>query len=155
MQVPVRINRVFISPNGREKVELFGPREGLYGFRLWELKRKAWRQFREVCQFGDYTSAVFEAGEQAEWLRFDRSFDLEGSRGLVFKRVNYAEEPWGEHRCIACWAMMEDLDWSNIQYDGYTARFPIPHAGGKSVSVWICQKCFAERQAEMQWRVED
>jgi hypothetical protein len=151
----VRIHKEFVSPNGREKVELFGPRDGLFGFRLWERKRKVWRQVRDLCEFRNYTSAVFEAGEQTDWMRWHPAFHLEGSRGLAFKRVNCAEEPWGEHRCIGCWTRMENLDWSDGQFDGFTAHWPIPHADGKGVGVWICQKCFAERQSDMQWRVED
>ena len=82
-----QIHKVAVSPDGLEKVELFGAREGLYGSRLWQRKRKAWRRAAEVCRYDCYVSLCYDAGEQNEWLRRLPPYHLEPMRGLSFERA--------------------------------------------------------------------
>ena len=102
----VRIHKVFVSSDGREKVELFGPKDGLYGLRLWQRKRKAWRRTAEACQYDCYVSLAYDAGERVKWLRRLRSYELEHLRGLTFECALYTEARFGgDHdHCSACWA---------------------------------------------------
>lgn len=65
---PVRIHKVFVSPNGREKVELFGPKSGLYGLRLCRRDGDMWRPTIDNCRHDSYARAVVEAAKQVEWL---------------------------------------------------------------------------------------
>src|SRR5258708_34969267 len=93
---------LLISPDGREKLELSGPRNGAYGFRLWRRKRKAWRSEVEIFQSDSYARAVVEAAKQVRWLGralsplppgdWRLTYHLELMRGLTFQFSIYTEE---------------------------------------------------------------
>jgi hypothetical protein len=152
----VRIHKEFVSPDGREKIELFGPKYGLYGFRLWRRKRKAWRHVAEGCQHECYVSLAYEAGERVKWLRHVRSYELEHLRGLTFERVVYAEARFGDHdHCSACWAKFMECGWPGVLHIGYVARCPVPYGSGAWKWVWACEKCFSDLRTEMQWQLEE
>ncbi|HTS51619.1 MAG TPA: hypothetical protein VMH05_26905 [Bryobacteraceae bacterium] len=154
----VRIHKVFISPDGREKVELFGPKEGLYGFRLWQRKRKAWRRMAEACQHDCYVSLSSDAGERVSWLRRLRSYELEHLRGLTFEYALYTGARFGgDHdRCVACPAKFMEGDWPNVLHIGYVTRCRIPHGSTDDwVWTWVCDKCFSDLRDEMQWQLEE
>ena len=152
----VRIHKIFVSPDGREEVELFGPKNGLYGFRLWECKRKAWRRITEACQFSCYVSVCYDPGEQIGWLRCLPAYDLEHLRGLSFAHADYTVIRFGSDHdhCVACPAKFMESGWPNELHVGFVARCPIPHGSGAWAWVWVCEQCFPELRTEMQWQLE-
>ncbi len=153
----VRIHKVFVSPDGREKVELFGPQDGLYGLRLWQIKRKAWRRIAEACQHDCYVSLAYDAGERVKWLRRLRSYELEHLRALTFERALYTEARFGgDHdHCSACWAKFMEREWPDVLHIGYVARCPLPYGSGAWKWVRVCEKCFSDLRDEKQWQLEE
>src|SRR5258708_6096562 len=143
------IRRLLASPDGREKVELFGPHKGTYGFRLWQRRRKAWRQAGEICQFENYARAVVEAGRQIAWIGralgpehgdSRLSYHLELLRGYTFQFAVYVEVKYGDdhHHCSACMAKLAEQDWPGAQHEGYVTRYSIPDGSGRAQWNWIC-----------------
>ena len=161
---PVRIHKEFVSPNGREKVELFGPRDGLYGFRVWKCQRKAWRRIRETCQLRSYARAVYEATGQTSWLASvlhaqsdpRLTYHLELLRGYAFRFALYDQERYIdiEYRCSACGNRISGTDSSASLHQGYVTRYCIPDDSGEWQWNWICEKCFCDRRVDLQWCVE-
>ena len=162
MQSEVRIHKVLVSPDGREKVELFGPHDGLYGFRTWRRDSEAWRLTVENRENDSYPRAVLEAGRQVEWLGRalapDRDWrlasHLELLRGHTFDFATYTEQRFGDHdHCSACWVKFAERDWPDTHHQGYVTRDQIPNGSGDSQWNWVCEKCFSDLHAEMQWQV--
>jgi hypothetical protein len=130
---------VFISPCGREKLELLGPRDGLYGFRLWQRKRNTWRKALELIQFDAYPLAVYHAAQQVNWVGFALApggdpritYHLELHRGCVFRLADNTEVSFGNHdHCVACWATLSELDEPGVQHRGYVTHYYIPFGDG-------------------------
>ena len=149
-----RIRRTVVSPDGREKVELFGSHQGASGFRLWQRKRKRWRQAGEVLYLMSYARAVYEAGQQVDWLR--RALPpLELLRGYSFRFSAFTEEVYCEHdHCCACWKKFADRDADDVQRQGFVTRYSIPDGSGSTQWNWICENCFLQLRESMQWSVE-
>jgi len=156
------IQRLLLSPDGREKLELFGPHDGVYGFRLWQRKRKAWRRVYDVARFDSYARAVFEAAKHANWLARTLSpdsgeitYQLEFHRGLTFQAAAYPTE-FGQHdHCLACGATMMWGDPANVETEGYVTRYFSPTGSGQFQSHWVCKRCFSTLRSVMQWTVKD
>jgi len=159
--LPLRLlNRLF-SPDEREKIELSGPHDGAYGFRLWRRKRKAWRHEAEIFQFDSYARAVVEAAEQVEWLARALtptdsllSYHLELLRGQTFQFSVYREESFGDdhYHCSACRAKIAEGEWADVHH-GFVTRYQIPDGSGHSQWNWLCEKCFTDLKASMQWQI--
>ena len=150
------IQQLIVRPDGREKVEIFGPHEGAYGFRLWQRKRKAWRRALEICRFESYARAVIEAAKHADWLvrAHAHSYHLELHRGLRFRFAEYQQE-FGQHdHCLACWATIMWGDPAQVETEGYVTRYSIPVDTGQFQSHWVCKRCFSALREVMQWSLE-
>jgi hypothetical protein len=152
-----------ISANEREKIELSGPHNGLYGFRLWRRKRKAWRREAEIFQFDSYARAVVEAAKQVDWLGqaltppppadHRLTYHLELLRGHTFQFSAYTEEDFGhDHHCSACWVKIAEGEWADL-HQGFVTTYYIPDGSGNSQWNWLCEKCFSDLKDSMQWQV--
>jgi hypothetical protein len=157
--------KLLISADEREKIELSGPHNGAYGFRLWRRKRKAWRREAEIFQFESYARAVVEAAKQVDWLGraltslppadSRLSYHLELLRGQTFQFSVYAEECFGnDDHCSACWAKIAEGDWADL-HKGFVTRCQIPDGSGYSQWNWLCEKCFSDLKDSMQWQIRE
>src|ERR1700676_658755 len=153
MALPPPIRRLLVRSDNTEKVELFGPDEGLYGFRLWQHKRKAWRHAGESNGFESYARAVIEASRQIDWIGrtlseqsdWRLSYQLELLRGLTFQFDLYEEQRYADHdHCSACSVKLAEHDWPGAQHEGYVTRYSIPNGSGKTQFKWICEEGFYE-----------
>lgn len=69
MQSEVRTHKVLVSPDGREKVDLFGPHDRLYGFRMWRRDGEAWQLAVENRENdGDLAQFSRLAGKLNGWV---------------------------------------------------------------------------------------
>ena len=148
MALPPPIRRLLVRPDNTEKVELFGPDEGLYGFRLWQHKRKAWRHAGESNGFESYAGAVVEAARQIDWIEralsqqsdWRHSYQLELLRGLTFQFDLYEEQRYGDHdHCSACSVKLAEHDWQFVELvrrtNGGHITTPRAHQAGCHVVV--------------------
>jgi hypothetical protein len=161
-QRPIR--NVVVSPNGRERVELSGPQDGVYGFRIWRCKRKIWRKQQETYRFDSYACAVVEAAREIDWLGRALSpgtdwritYHLELLRGYAFEFSAYSEQRFGSdhYHCSACWQKIAEYVAADVRHEGYFTRYSIPDNSGASPWNWVCDNCFQDLQAKMNWTVE-
>jgi hypothetical protein len=159
----LRLFNLLISPNEREKIELSGPHEGAYGFRLWRRKRKVWRRDAEIFQFDTYARAVVEAAKRVDWLGqaltpplpadSRLTYHLELLRGHTFQFSVYTEACFGDHdHCSACRAKIAEGEWADF-HQGYVTRYRIPDGSGHAQWNWLCEKCFSDLKDPMQWQI--
>lgn len=163
MACPPAIRRLLVRPDNKEKVELFGPDEGLYGFRRWQHKRKAWRRASESNGFESYAGAVVEAAAQINWITrslteqndWRLSYQLELLRGLTFHFDLHEAQRYGDYdHCSACSVQLAGHDWPAVQHEGYVTRYSIPNGSGGTHWKWICEQCFNDLYETMQWNLE-
>lgn len=155
------IHRVVISPNGREKLELFRSHDGQYGFRVWQRKRKEWRHPEEISHFESYAHALAGAARHINWVprAFSSQSDsrlnyhLELLRGHRFTFCEYEEEYNGDHdHCYVCWAKIAAYYWPGLLHEGYMTRSDIPIAPGIYQPRWVCKQCFDDLRETLQWK---
>ena len=158
----VFIKRTLFSPNGREKMELSGPRSGKYEFRVWHLIGKSWRREFEQGDFESCSRAVVVAARKVDWLGQvltppDEpllSYHLELLRGLTFRFAGYPNVEDHDH-CRACWAKISDFDSPEVQHEGYLTKYVIPNGAGETQDDWICTDCFPKLRNQMQWQLPE
>jgi hypothetical protein len=160
-----RLLNLLVSPDESEKIELSGPHNGAYGFRLWRRKGKAWRREAEIFQFDSYARTVVEAAKQVEWLGraltppppadWRLTYHLELLRGQTFQLSVYTEECFGDHdHCSACWAKIAEREWADL-HQGFVTKYQIPDGSGHSQWDWLCEKCFSDLKDSMQWQIHE
>jgi len=160
-----RLVNLLISPDEREKIELSGPHNGAYGFRLWRRKRTSWRREAEIFQFDSYARAVVEAAKQVKWLGraltplppadSRLTYHLELLRGQAFQFSAHTEERFGhDDHCCACWMKIAEGEWADL-HQGFVTRYQIPDGSGHSQLKWLCEKCFSDLKDPMQWQIRD
>jgi hypothetical protein len=136
----------------------------VYGFRIWRRKRKVWRQEQETSGFDSYARTVVEAARALDWLGRALSPDtdsrityhLELLRGYVFEFSEYCERRFnsGHDHCSACWRKIAEYSAADVRNEGYVTRYTIPDNSGAWQWNWVCEKCFQDLQAKMNWTVE-
>ena len=160
----VPIHRALISPDHRERVELFGSRDRLYGFRISRRESETWQPVAESGGYPSYARAVVEAAKEVGWLGralapeadWRMTYHLELLRGLTFHFATFTKERFGDHdHCSACRAKFMERDLPDVQHQGYVTRYDIPNASGDRQWNWMCEQCFSDLRTEMQWQLED
>ena len=85
-----------------------------------------------------------------QW-RIDNARHLKGLR-LRFSRYSRRSASWDHDHCAACWAKFAEFDGPDIQHEGFRTCDDYKLGAGYD---WVCQKCFIDLKAAMEWTVAD
>jgi hypothetical protein len=85
-----------------------------------------------------------------QW-RIDNARHLKGLR-LRFSRYTRWSASWDHDHGAACWAKFAEFDGPDIQHEGFTIDHDYKFGPRYD---WVCQKCFTDLKAVMEWTVAD